>query len=327
MRADKKRPMVISVSRKTDIPAFYADWFINRVREGYCTVPNPFNPKQVARISLEPKDVVAFVFWTRNPRPLMRYLKELDERGYRYYFQYTILGYPREIDPKSPSLEVSLETFKELSEHVGNLRVIWRYDPIVFSSITEPEYHVERHARIAEQLRGYCERNVISIVDDYRKTAKRIENLERQDIKFYKWNQDLHGEVIRKIADTAKRNGMEIFSCAEDIDLTPYGVKKGKCVDDDLISKLWGSVIPRKLEYRKDRGQREVCGCTESRDIGMYDSCLFGCVYCYATSCFKKAQENHHKEHDPCSPSLLGHYEVNQPQAELPLFDELVEVE
>ncbi len=304
-KAGKSRPMIISVSRKTDIPAFYAEWFINRVRAGYCTVPNPFNPKQISRISLKPEDVAVFVFWTRNPRPLMRYLDELDERGYKYYFQYTLLDNPRELDPKSPSLKVKLDTFRELSQRVGQRRVIWRYDPIVLSSITTPEYHLERHAYIANQLKGYTFRNVISIVDEYKKTQKRTEALIKQGIEFYEWDPEKYGDFVRKLVENAQRNEMEIVSCAEPIDLQIFGVRKGKCIDDDIVAELLGC----EWEYHKDKGQREACGCTESRDIGMYDTCLFGCVYCYATSSFEKARL-HYKEHDPNSPSLLGHYEV-----------------
>src|SRR5512135_950390 len=128
--------MIISASRRTDIPAFYSRWFMNRVRAGYCTVPNPFNANQVKRISLLPEEVDVIVFWTRNPRPLFPFLKELDVRGVRYYFQFTLLDNPRSIDPKTPPAESALQTFRALSEQVGPARVIWRYDPLVLSQIT-----------------------------------------------------------------------------------------------------------------------------------------------------------------------------------------------
>ena len=127
--------MIISASRRTDIPAFYAEWMVRRLKEGYCTVPNPFNRNQVSRISLRPEEVDAIVFWTRNPRPLMPYLDELDSRGYRYYFQFTILGYPRDIDPKSPPAATAIEVFREIAERLGPRRVIWRYDPVVLTEI------------------------------------------------------------------------------------------------------------------------------------------------------------------------------------------------
>ena len=156
--AEEMSSMIISASRRTDIPAFYAEWMVRRLREGYCTVPNPFNRNQVSRISLRPEDVDAIVFWTRNPRPLMPYLDELDSRGYRYYFQFTILGYPREIDPKSPPAATAVEAFCELAERLGPRRVIWRYDPIVFTGITPPAFHQENFQRLAESLRGHTRR-------------------------------------------------------------------------------------------------------------------------------------------------------------------------
>ena len=152
--------MIISASRRTDIPAFYAEWMARRLKEGYCTVANPYNRNQVTRISLTPEDVDAIAFWTRNPRPLMLYLDELDSRGYRYYFQFTILGYPREVDPKSPSAETAVEAFCDLAERLGPRRVIWRYDPILFTGMTSPAFHQENFQRLAESLRGHTRRVV-----------------------------------------------------------------------------------------------------------------------------------------------------------------------
>ena len=170
--------MIISASRRTDIPAFSAEWMVRRLKEGYCTVANPYNRNQVTTISLKPEDVDAIVFWTRNPRPLMPYLDELDSRGYRYYFQFTILGYTREIDAKSPAATTAVEAFRELAERVGPRRVIWRYDPIVFTGMTPPAFHQENVQRLAESLRGHTRRVVVSIVDMYRKIEKRLKKLE-----------------------------------------------------------------------------------------------------------------------------------------------------
>lgn len=299
------KPVIISASRRTDIPSFYAKWFINRIRAGYCVVPNPQFPQRVSYVSLKPEDVAVIVFWTRHPRPLMPYLSELDERGYKYYFQYTLMNNPVELDPGMPELEKRIETFQELSTAIGAERVIWRYDPIVISPKTPPEFHTETHQLIAERLSGYTTRNVISIVDThYRKIQPRLGIAKRNGAPFQPW-QDNFGEFVRKLADTAKNYNMEIQSCAEDIDLGKYGVKPGKCIDDDLIEKVFKLEVSKK----KDKGQREACGCVQSRDIGMYDTCLFGCVYCYATSSFEKARENH-KQHYPDSPSLIGWFDV-----------------
>ena len=296
------RFVIISASRRTDIPAFYPKWMVQRLREGYCTVANPCNRKQVSVISLRPEDVDVIVFWTRNPRPLMPYLEELDSRGYRYYFQHTFLGYPREIDPKSPPVAAAVRTFCELSERLGPSRVIWRYDPIVFSALTPPALHRENFQRLAESLRGHVQRSVVSIVDSYRKTESRMKALEGAAPQPCD-ARDLQ-DLMRDLAEIARTNGMEIVSCAEEIDLRAFGIRPGKCIDDELIAAAFGLDVSRK----KDPAQREACGCVVSRDIGMYESCLYGCRYCYATTSFEQARVNFN-QHDPNSPSLLGWHE------------------
>jgi hypothetical protein len=296
--------MIISASRRTDIPAFYARWFINRIRAGYCTVPNPFNPQQVSSVSLKPEDVDVIVFWTRNPRPLFPYLEELDRRGYRYYFQYTLLDNPRLIDRKAPPLQAALKTFRELAGRVGPERVIWRYDPIVLSEVTGAQFHQETYGRIAQALAGYTQRSVISIADIYRKAGKRLRQLAQQGVEItdYKGQPSRRfDELMRDLVRMANENGMQIVSCAETIDLRPYGVRLGKCVDDAYIKKVFGLDVTGE----KDPSQREACGCVVSRDIGMYETCLFGCQYCYATTSFERARANYDR-HDPHSPSLLG---------------------
>lgn len=298
--------MIISASRRTDIPAFYAQWFINRVRAGYCTVPNPFNPRQVRRISLAPQDVDVIVFWTRNPRPLFPYLRELDERGYRFYFQHTLMDNPRLLDPKSPRLEPALDTFRELAERVGPSRLIWRYDPIALTEATPPAFHREAYGRIAAALRGRTRRSMVSLMDLYRKAGKRLDEMARQGAALleYDGTEAWFGELMGDLAAIAGENSMGIFSCAEERDLSPFGIQPGKCVDDEYISKTFGIEVSRT----KDPGQRGACGCVTSRDIGMYDSCLYGCQYCYANSSFSRSRANYDR-HDSRSPSLLGWYE------------------
>ncbi len=299
--------MIISASRRTDIPAFYAEWFMNRVRAGYCTVPNPFNLSQVKRNSLLPADVDVIVFWTRNPRPMLPFLRELDVRGYRYYFQLTLLDNPRLIDPKTPPAEAALKTFHDLSEQTDPRRVIWRYDPLVLSQVTPTDFHLQTFERLARSLSGYTQRVVISLVDQYAKARKRLEALQQSGASLLPLS-NLPAEdfacLMRSLAGIASSNGMEIVSCAEEIDLQPYGIRPGKCVDDEYIREVFGLDVT----HQKDPGQRKACGCVVSRDIGMYDSCLFGCRYCYATSDFDRAKNNHNA-HNPESPSLLGWYE------------------
>lgn len=300
--------MIISASRRTDIPAFYSEWFINRIRAGYCTVPNPFNRKQVSYVSLEPDDVEVIVFWTRNAKPLMPYLDELDELGFKYYFQYTVLDYPKLIDNKTPPLASSIKTVKELSKRIGHERIIWRYDPIVFSEETGGSFHLSKYEEIAKALKGHTFRSVVSIVDFYSKISKRLKDLKEQGIEIvnYQSRTSTHFDsLMSSLVHVAKQNGMEIFSCAEIIDLSSYGISPGKCVDDVLIGKIFGI----DTSHNKDAAQRKECGCVESKDVGMYDTCLFGCQYCYASRSFERAKINFEK-HDPKSPSLIGWYEA-----------------
>lgn len=306
--------MIISASRRTDIPAFYAKWFINRIRAGYCTVPNPFNRNQVSWVSLKSSDVDVIVFWSRNPNPLIPYLKELDERGYRYYFQFTVMNNPRLFDPKSPSVDTSIETFKKLASLIGPQRLIWRYDPIVFSSMTGSDYHLLQYERIASALKGFTHRSVISIVDEYPKASKRLRHMAESGAPLLVADPNKNAEVrdcIQNIVSIASKNEMEIFSCAEELDLSQLGVLPGKCVDNEYIQRTFNITVDSK----KDPSQRKVCGCVVSKDIGMYDSCLFGCQYCYATKSFETAGKNHN-EHNPDSPSLIGWYEAKTEKKE-----------
>lgn len=304
--------VIISASRRTDIPAFYSEWFMNRIRGGYCAVPNPYNRNQVSWVSLKPKDVDVIVFWTRNPKPLMSHLDELDQLGYRYYFQYTVLDNPNVIDPKSPPLASALKTFRQLSDRVGAERVIWRYDPIVFSPVSGPQYHALKHRQVAAALQGYTRRCVISIVDIYAKASKRLASLKAQGFEIEDCGGEIGGPVtalIVELVETAKAYQMEVFSCSETLNLQALGVTPGKCVDDAYIAKIFGVEVGEK----KDASQRKACGCVVSKDIGMYDSCLFGCQYCYATQSFERARINH-AEHNPLSAALIGEYDAAPPR-------------
>ena len=297
--------MIISASRRTDIPAFYAEWFLNRLRAGFCTVPNPFNRRQITHVSLKPEDVDVIVFWTRNPQPILPHLAELDARGYRYYFQYTLMNNPRLLDSLSPPLRVSIENFQKLSDHVGPEKVIWRYDPILFSETMDSVFHRETFEEIARALKNHTHRSVVSIVDIYKKNRQRLRGFSRPGIDPDGLAPNAVADLMPGLVDAARENGMEILGCAEVINLKPFGILPGKCVDDINIKEIFGIDVT----HRKDPAQRKACGCVISRDIGMYDSCLFGCRYCYATSSFEQAKINH-REHDPHSPSLIGWHEA-----------------
>ena len=292
--------MIISASRRTDVPAFYSDWFMKRIEAGHCDVPNPFNSKQVTKVSLKPEEVDVIVFWTRNASPLLRRLKELDRQGYRYTFLYTLMDNPRAIDPRCPSLEEGLATFKALSDRIGPERVMWRYDPIVFSNVTTPEFHRNAYETISKRLRGYTNRSIISVVNVYKKVSQRLKNLSERGIEVMECSEKTFGDLMGFMASAARESGMALSSCAQERDLRAYGVFPGKCIDDGLIGEVFGL----EVSHAKDPSQRRACGCVKSKDIGMYDTCLYGCAYCYATTSFDRAKENYRK-HDPEATSLI----------------------
>jgi len=271
----RSQKRIISASRRTDIPAFYAEWFMERLRAGYCTVANPYNAKQIFKVSLKPQDVLGFVFWTRNAQPLLKYLPELDKKKYQYYFQYTLIGYPRQIEPYCPSLDSAIKVFKKLSRAIGKEQVIWRYDPILLSNKLPQGWHIKRISYLMKALKGYTERLVISFIDRYRK-------IERRMPKGIVYDPAAYDKITRHIADQAKKYGLQVQTCAEKIDLSEYGITHGKCIDDKMFHQ--GTVPSPAL--KKDPYQREACGCVVSKDIGTNNTCRFGCKYCYASSHF-----------------------------------------
>jgi len=274
--------MIISASRRTDIPAFYSSWLMDRLRQGAVTVKNPFNPTQQTYISLEPREVDAIVFWTRNPAPLMTHLAELDERGYRYYFLYTITGYGPPLEKYGPSLEAAVASFQCLSNRIGRSRVIWRFDPIMFIEGNGTSAVTSRFEHIARSLSGYTDRVIISFLDIYKKVSRRLNCLEKEHgIKIIDVSRQPEqiGPLAANLASRADDNGMEIQSCAEKVNMEPYGIMPGSCIDAMLMNKLFGLAVPPA----KDKSQRPACRCAPSRDIGTYNTCRHGCVYCYAT--------------------------------------------
>jgi hypothetical protein len=293
--------MIISASRRTDIPAFYAKWFINRIREGYVLNRNPFNANQIKRITLTPYQVEAIIFWTRNPKPLMQYLDELDEKGFNYYFQYTITGYPRELESHTPNTYKAIETFIELSDRIGKERVIWRYDPIIFTKYTDFDEHIRLFDKISKALENKTDKVVISFADPYKKITKKLSKIEYMDILEQK--SKLY-ELAKKISEIAKSRNMIVESCSEAIDLDYCDIQHGKCIDDALIENLFDV----NLHIGKDKNQRKECGCVQSIDIGVYNTCSHDCTYCYATYSDKSVDKNR-LLHNPDSPLLLGNFE------------------
>lgn len=293
--------MIISASRRTDIPAFYTPWFMNRIREHFLLTRNPFNANQIKRVSLHPHDVDVIVFWTRNPSKIMQFLPELDSIGHKYYFQYTITGYPRSIEAAVPKPHAAIKVFQELSELIGANKVVWRYDPILLSNLVPLNEHKRLFSKIASLLAGKTNRIVISFSDFYKKTERNLNNVEGLDYSDITKNHDQLLELSKYMADVASSHDMEIKSCAEAIDTSAAGIRHGKCIDEELIEDVFGI----SMSGKKDTGQRDECGCIKSIDIGMYNTCLHECSYCYAT--FNKSSViNNRQKHDVNSPFLVG---------------------
>ncbi|NLM41195.1 MAG: DUF1848 domain-containing protein [Firmicutes bacterium] len=288
--------MIISASRRTDIPAFYTRWLLARLREGFVYVRNPFRYHQISRVSLDPEMVDCIVFWTKNPAPLLPHLQTLEDMGYSYYFQFTLTPYEQRIEKNLPSKAVLVRTFQKLAERVGPKRIVWRYDPIILTPELSIAQHVRLFAQLAEALRGICERCVISFLDLYTKTKRNTKDLGLLPIT----EQDMQ-LLGRELSAVAHMFNLQLSTCAEEVDLSQWGITHGKCIDGDLIERITG----RPLKPKKDRNQRANCGCVESVDIGAYDTCLHQCLYCYANANHRSAQKRW-AEHDPASPLLVG---------------------
>lgn len=293
--------VIISASRRTDIPAFYGDWFMNRIQEGYFLRINPFNRKQQKKISLSPADVDAFVFWSKNPRPFFKYLDVLDSMGYSYLFQFTLNDYPSILEPKLPALSHRIETMQILGEKIGKEKVIWRYDPIIISNITPVSYHIEHFHKLVEALSPWTTRVMISFYDGYGKAERRLKKLEKEKglVIQNTITSSYLKQLLKEIGKIAKQNHLSIFSCAEEMDLEDFGIHHGACIDISWINK----VLNLNLANKKDPHQRKECLCGISIDMGSYDTCLFSCQYCYATTS-EKTVLNRRKTFDVNRPWL-----------------------
>lgn len=288
--------MIISASRRTDIPTYFSEWFYNRVKEGFLYVRNPMNAHQISKINLSPDVVDCIVFWTKNPIPMIERLDELE--GYDFYFQYTLTGYGKDIEANLPDKKQALiPAFQKIAEKIGKKRVIWRYDPIVFSDKYTPEYHLKAFRQIAEALNGYTEKCVISFVDIYVKNKKNM-----NAVNAYEMEQEQLEDFAKSLSDIARDNGMVVATCAENIDLSKCGIEHNCCIDKKLIEEIIGCSI----KGSKDKVQRQECGCLESVEIGTYNTCQNGCKYCYANYSPESVKDNY-RNYDPKSPLLCGH--------------------
>lgn len=330
-------PIIISASRSTDIPAFYAKWFFNRLAKGYCAWYNPFN-QQKMYISF--KNCKVIVFWTKNPKPILPYLHILDKMGIHYYFQVTLNDYVNEgFEPNVASVEERVETFKQLSQMIGKERVIWRFDPLIITSSINPRELLKKIWNVGNKLKGYTDKLVFSFIDvkAYRKVqnnlVKETTFFTKEDVENAEANHAQRIEIVeglQKIRSVWEEQGwnVEMATCAEDIDLESYGIEHNRCIDGELMKRIFSDdkelvyylhtlkwperdmfgelpPIPQKTKNVKDSGQRKVCGCMVSKDIGMYNTCRHFCVYCYANTSKECVIRNAEKHNDE-SESIIG---------------------
>lgn len=266
--------MIVSASRRTDIPAFYSQWLLKRLEEGYVCVRNPMNRNQVSRIRLNRETVDCLVLWTKNPEPIIPLLPRLDAMGFPYYFQFTLTAYGKDLEPGLPEKTHLAAVFRELSRRLGKNRVVWRYDPVICSEDWTISRHLEMFGRLAEELKGAADTCVVSFLDRYRKIEKKLDQLGLRPP-----DSREREEFLRAAARMAATAGMELETCSEEGNYPSLGVRQGSCISGERIEKITG----RRVTAAKDKTQRPSCGCVKSVDIGMYDTCAHGCVYCYAS--------------------------------------------
>lgn len=273
--AESDKPLnIISASRRTDIPAFYLPWLMNRLRVGFVRSPNPFSGAMYT-LSLRPENVHSIVFWSKSYASLLPHLNQLEERGYRFYCHYTITGAPRILEPYVPDWHQAVQVFRKLAERTSPRHVQWRFDPITLTNELGPKFYIERFRAIASALAGATHRCYFSFAVFYGKVKRQF---QRAGIRYYDPPLAEQQALTAALADIASEYGMTLYSCCQDL-LVEGRVEKAHCIDGDLLAELFPD-RPRVPRYNPTR---EQCGCVISKDIGMYDSCPYGCVYCYAT--------------------------------------------
>ncbi len=294
-------PVIISASRSTDIAAFHSEWFLSRLNAGYIKWQNPFNRKN-QYVSFEKCRVI--VFWTKNARPMIKYLDEIESKSINYYFTFTVNDYEDEgFEPSVPPIKERIETFIELSERLGKERVIWRFDPLILTDTLTTDKLLDKIFRVGERLQKYTEKLVVSFVDI--STYSKVErNLYKSGLKCREFDQDNITKIAEGLQKLGKQWNLDITTCAENCDLSSYCIFKNRCIDDRLMIRIFdkdkdlmdflGYKKPElnlfensgqpsdELVYLKDKGQRDTCGCIVSKDIGQYNTCMHLCTYCYA---------------------------------------------
>lgn len=327
-------PVIISASRATDIPAFHAEWFMNRLEKGYIRWENRFDPSKPKYISLE--NVRLIVFWTKNPRPMMPYLALLQKKGLNFYFQHTLNDYETEkFEPAVPPLKQRIATFLELSERLGKERVIWRFDPLLLAEAISVDELLSKVKRTGDELVRHTDKLVFSFADVFgypRVKANLIKDSDYftpENIRFSEFTtakkHEMAAGLQTMLHEWRKINpDFAMATCAEDIDLEPYGIAHNKCIDDDLMIRLFpddaklmsfigydqglfGGDTRTAVQKRqlKDKNQRPSCGCVYSKDVGCYTTCPHFCTYCYANTSREQVRINMERTH-PDSDAILS---------------------
>jgi DNA repair photolyase len=286
--------MILSVSRRTDIPAFYSKWFFQRVKEGFVMARNPMNIHYISKISINKDIVDCIVFWTKDPSNMIPDLKKLGEIP--YYFQFTLNPYSDDLEKYVPKKKYLVEIFKRLSDIISPKRIIWRYDPILLTNKINIEYHTKYFEELAKRISGFSNICTLSFLDNYKRIEKNLKAFKVRDL-----TTDDVNILSSRIALIAKNYSFNVITCAEKYDLSRYGIKHGRCIDSKLIEEIIG----KKLFIKKDKNQRKECGCVESVDIGEYNSCNHNCIYCYANYNIKSVKKKT-LEHNPFSPIQIG---------------------
>lgn len=281
------RQMIVSASYRSDIPAFHADWFRNRLAAGFCEVANPYSGNPY-RVSLRGDTVDGYVFWTRNAAPFADALEDVARLFLPFVLQFTVTGYPRPFDPHTPQADVAVAQIVGLARKFGPKAVVWRYDPVIFSALTPADWHLGNFAGLARKLAGSVDECVVSCAHIYQKTRRRLNDAAKSHD--FSWNDpdwDQKRELLGEMAGIAAEYGMQTTVCSQpDVLESPTAprLRPARCIDAVRLSEVAGRDIPAR-----EKGNRAGCLCAESRDIGSYDTCAHGCVYCYAVSDHDKA--------------------------------------
>ena len=285
--------MVLMVSGRTDIVAFYSKWFMNRYKEGHIDVRNPFNNKMVSRIYFEDVDLV--LFCTKNPIPMIEHLKDIKKP---IIFHITLTPYKKDIEPNIPPKGLIINAVKEISKKLGKEYVVVRYDPILINDKYTVEYHKKAFDNMCRLLDGYINKIIVSFIDDYKNVRKNINIL-----RYKNFNEEIYKEIGLSFSKSAKEHNMTVQTCFEKRRLTEYGFIEGECLSKEVAYTLTGK------KYKEQTARKEkTCHCVQMVDIGVYNSCKHFCKYCYANFDEDKVKENYRK-HDPNSSLLIGHIE------------------